>query len=70
MSVEISDVQAYMQRLGQQAREAAVITAKAESGVKNRALLATAEILDSSRNELIQANRQDLENGRANGLTD
>ena len=70
MSVEIDDVQAYMQRLGLQAREAATAVAKAESGVKNSALLATAEVLDASRTELAQANRLDLENGRNNGLTD
>ena len=70
MSVEIDDVKAYMQRLGQQAREAATVVAKAESGVKNSALLATADILDASRAELTQANRLDLENGKANGLTD
>ncbi|MCL6269120.1 glutamate-5-semialdehyde dehydrogenase [Sansalvadorimonas sp. 2012CJ34-2] len=59
-----------MQRLGQQAREAATNVARAESGIKNNALLATAEILDASRAELVQANRQDLGNGKANGLTD
>ncbi len=70
MSVEIDDVQAYMKRLGQQAREAATVTASAESSAKNHALQATADILDASRAELVQANRKDLENGQANGLSD
>lgn len=70
MSVEIQDVQAYMKRLGQQARDAAAALAKVEPAVKNRALLATADILDSSRSELMQANNSDLENGRLKGLSD
>ena len=68
MSVEIDDVQAYMKRLGQQAREAATVTARAEASAKNHALQATADILDASRAELVQANRKDLENGKANGF--
>ena len=68
--IESGDVHAYMQRVGQQARDAAIVVARAEASVKNRALLATATILDSARRELAEANRQDLENGRANGLTD
>lgn len=68
--IESGDVHAYMQRVGQQARDAATVIARAEASVKNRALLATATILDGARKELAEANRQDLENGRANGLTD
>ncbi|WP_281645121.1 glutamate-5-semialdehyde dehydrogenase [Parendozoicomonas sp. Alg238-R29] len=68
--IESADVHAYMQRVGQQAREAATLIARAEASIKNRALLATADILNSSRKELAEANRKDLENGRANGLTD
>ena len=71
MSVaEIGDVHTYMQRLGQKAREAATVVARAEASVKNRALLATAEVLNASRKELAEANQKDLDNARANGLSD
>ncbi|WP_087108009.1 glutamate-5-semialdehyde dehydrogenase [Parendozoicomonas haliclonae] len=59
-----------MQSLGQQARAAATVVARAEASVKNLALLATAEILDASRSELEAANQKDLDNARANGLTE
>ncbi len=66
----ITDVSAYMQRLGQQAREASAAMARAESSLKNQALLSTADILDQSREALTEANAKDLENARANGLSD
>ena len=59
-----------MRRLGQQARDAAVFIARADLGVKNRALLATADILESSRKELAEANAKDLAQGKANGLSE
>jgi glutamate-5-semialdehyde dehydrogenase len=62
------NVEAYMNKLGQSAREASRLVAKAESGVKNKALLAMATALDKSRDALIAANKKDLENGRQNGL--
>ncbi|WP_028468029.1 glutamate-5-semialdehyde dehydrogenase [Neptunomonas japonica] len=62
------NVEAYMNKLGQSAREASRLVAKAESGVKNKALLAMATALDNSRDALIAANEKDLENGRKNGL--
>ncbi|CAM3451617.1 glutamate-5-semialdehyde dehydrogenase [Parendozoicomonas haliclonae] len=67
---DTADVRAYMQSLGQQARAAATVVARAEASVKNLALLATAEILDASRSELEAANQKDLDNARANGLTE
>ena len=71
MSVaDTGEIHAYMQRLGRQARGAATVIAKAEASVKNRALLATAEVLNASRRELAEANRKDLDNARANGLSD
>ncbi|WP_293264579.1 glutamate-5-semialdehyde dehydrogenase [Neptunomonas sp.] len=62
------NVEAYMNKLGQSAREASRLVARAETGVKNKALLAMVTALDSSRNELITANKKDLESGRQNGL--
>ena len=62
------NVAAYMTELGQQARAAAREVARSTTDVRNHALLATADALDSARVELAQANQKDLENGRANGL--
>lgn len=62
------DIAAYMAEVGQQAREAATAIARSSTDVRNRALLATAEALDAARESLAQANRKDLDNGRANGL--
>src|SRR5690554_7785132 len=62
------DVAAYMAELGQQARVASREVARSATAVRNQALLATAEALDAARHALAEANRKDLENGRANGL--
>ncbi len=62
------DVAAYMSDLGRQARDAAAVMARSSTAARNRALLATAEALDGARAALAEANRKDLEQGRANGL--
>jgi len=62
------NISEYMQEVGRQARQASRDIAKADTGLKNKALLATAEALDAAREQLVQANEKDLENGRANGL--
>lgn len=62
------NVELYMKSVGQKAREAARLIARADTGVKNKALLAMAKALDEARVELVEANRKDLDNGRANGL--
>ena len=62
------DVTAYMARVGQQARAASRIIAKANTGVKNQALLAIATAIDAHRAELISANQKDMTAGRTNGL--
>jgi glutamate-5-semialdehyde dehydrogenase len=58
----------YMTRLGRAAREASRVLARATTAQKNRALQAAATALDAAREELVRANREDLEAGRANGL--
>lgn len=58
----------YMTRLGRAAREAARVIARASTGQKNRALLATATALDAAREQLVAANQLDVDAGRANGL--
>lgn len=62
------DVKHYMAQLGAQARSAAAQLARANTGTKNAALLAMAKALDSARDALLEANRIDLDNGRAGGL--
>ncbi|MAX55685.1 MAG: glutamate-5-semialdehyde dehydrogenase [Alcanivoracaceae bacterium] len=62
------DIQQYMQRLGEQARLASRSMARASSGDKNKALAAIASALRNHRSAILQANQQDLDNGRSNGL--
>lgn len=64
------DVTAYMNEMGQQARVAAVEIARADSGVKNKALLAIADAIVAAKPQLIEANQKDLQSGRENGLDD
>jgi glutamate-5-semialdehyde dehydrogenase len=62
------NVEAYMNKLGQKAREASRVVARADTGLKNKALLAMAAALDVNRAALAEANIKDLENAKANGL--
>ncbi|WP_415902106.1 glutamate-5-semialdehyde dehydrogenase [Neptuniibacter sp. QD29_5] len=64
------NVQEYMIQLGENARAAARLVAKADTNLKNQALLAMADAIDSSRPALREANAKDLDNGRSNGLDD
>ena len=58
----------YMTRLGQAARSASRVLARANTAQKNRALQAAAAALDAARSELTAANELDLAAARANGL--
>ena len=62
------DVKAYMAELGRNARQASRVIASASTGVKNQALLAIADALDTARATLTTENQKDLEAGAANGL--
>ena len=62
------DVDQYMLELGSAAREASRQVAAASTAVRNRALLAARDALDGARASLAQANDEDLERGRSNGL--
>lgn len=65
----VTDVSAYMQDLGRRARVASrAIAANGDTAAKNAALHAIANDLDARRNDLIAANRKDLEAGAAKGL--
>ena len=62
------DIQHYMQQLGQQARAASRDMARADTGVKNRALLAIAAAIRRDKEKLLAANQQDLDAARAAGM--
>jgi len=62
------DVVTYMADVGQQARQAARLLSRADSGLKNRALLAIADVLLAKSEILTQENAKDLAAGRSNGL--
>ena len=66
----ITDIPIYMQALGTDARAASRLMAEAESGPKNTALMAVAEVINDQRGALADANRRDIEAGRARGLDD
>ncbi len=62
------DIKKYMQRLGEQARQAGRVVSRAETGRKNQALLAIAESLANNREALACENAKDLRAGQENGL--
>ncbi len=58
----------YMDQLGIQARAASRQAAAADSGAKNRALLAAAAAIEDQAEGLVAENSKDLESGREHGL--
>lgn len=61
-------LESYMNQIGQQARAASRLLAKASTQQKNMALFAMAKALEDARPRLIEENQKDMENGRAKGL--
>ncbi|MBN4664151.1 glutamate-5-semialdehyde dehydrogenase [Pandoraea nosoerga] len=61
------DIKAYMQSLGQRARDASRAMARADTAAKNRALLAIADAIERDGAKLQEVNRRDLERARTNG---
>jgi glutamate-5-semialdehyde dehydrogenase len=59
-----------IQAMGQAARRAARALSRVDTNAKNEALMAIADRLVERTGTLIEANRKDLEAGRANGLDD
>ncbi len=57
-----------MRQLGQQAKRAATVLSKAESGQKNAALLAIATTIGQRAGQLTEENEKDLQAGQQNGL--
>ena len=65
---EIGDVKRYMRELGEQARTAARVLARADSATKDRALAAAAAAIRRDAARLLQANAEDVAEARAAGL--
>jgi len=68
MSAE--QVVVYMTELGQNARRASRVIARATTAVKNAALLATVDAIEAASEILVAANELDLQAARDNGLDD
>ncbi|KPK12535.1 MAG: gamma-glutamyl phosphate reductase [Acidithiobacillales bacterium SG8_45] len=66
--ISTNDIHAYMQALGERAREASMAIGRADTGSKNAALLAIADAIDAARATLVEENAKDLEAGRKGGL--
>ncbi len=64
------DIKQYMTETGQRARQASRALVKASSNKKNSALLAIADLLESSMTILIEENNKDLKAGKEKGLDD
>ncbi|QEL66147.1 gamma-glutamyl phosphate reductase [Oryzomicrobium terrae] len=62
------DIHAYMQTLGQRARAASRAVARADTGLKNKALATIAAALRRDEAKLLAANAEDVATARANGL--
>jgi len=62
-------LQAEMERMGQKAKEAAYKLASISTKVKNEALMAMAKALEERMELILAANEEDMEAGRAKGLS-
>ena len=59
------DVDQYMEELGRAARAASRHVAASATAVRNHALLATRDAIDAAREQLMDANAEDLAQGEA-----
>ena len=66
--VASNDIKAYMLDLGRRARAAARVMSGADAASKNQALLATADHIERVQDQLIAANKKDLDAGAKQGL--
>ena len=62
------EIERQMQEMGRRARVASRALARAQTGVKDAALLAIAQIIEDRADALTAENRKDLEAGERNGL--
>ena len=63
-----TDIKAYMLDLGRRARAAARVMSSADAASKNQALLATADHIEQVQDQLIAANKKDLDAAAKQGL--
>ena len=63
-----TDIKSYMQSVGQEARAASRLVAKADTAAKNHALTAMANAIRRDEKLLLAANAKDLDNAHAKGL--
>lgn len=63
-----TDITAYMQTVGQQARAASRALAAANTGNKNSALMAIHDELVGAKKDILSANKIDMDNGQKNDL--
>lgn len=64
----VMDIQNYMKQLGEQARAASRLMAKADTNTKNQALRNIAALIRQHEKALLAANQQDLDAAKANGM--
>jgi glutamate-5-semialdehyde dehydrogenase len=62
------DIKHYMKQLGEQARAASRLMAKADTNTKNQALRNIAALIRHHEKALLAANQQDLDAAKANGM--
>ena len=65
---EIKDIRFYMRQVGEQARAASRVLARAASATKDRALVAAAAAIRRDTVRLLAANAEDMAEARAQGL--
>lgn len=63
-----TDITAYMQTVGKQARAASRALAAANTGEKNAALMNIYEALKDAKSDILSANKIDMDNGQKNDL--
>ncbi len=66
--MDTTDIKSYMQFVGQEARAASRLVAKADTAAKNQALTAMANAIRRDESSLLAANAKDLANARAKDL--
>lgn len=63
-----TDVTTYMQSVGKQARAASRALAAANTGDKNSALMAIHDVLKEAKQDILSANKIDMDKGQSNDL--
>ena len=65
-----ADIKQYMKQLGEQARSASAILAQLDPQAKNTALLSIADSIHAEREMIKRENDRDMQQGKANGLSE